>query len=174
MPPSPMPTAFVQVFWAIPAGTRNQDLAEQAIDLLFSDEVQLGFARRGMATPLLKVAEQVAAEDLFWKQIYPHTAEQRSAYRSSITPTTSMPNTGTGSPTSGTAPSCASGSTPAPGQRELRVRLDAGAARRCWRCCPAACSPCSASSGCGKTTLLKLVGGYWRPSSAPSSCMVET
>lgn len=68
--------AFVQVFWAIPAGSASKELAERAIDLLFSEEVQLGFARRGMATPLLRVAEQVAATDPFWKQLYPHTAEQ--------------------------------------------------------------------------------------------------
>jgi putative spermidine/putrescine transport system substrate-binding protein len=68
--------AFVQVFWAIPAGTRNKDLAERALDVLFSDEMQLGFARRGSATALPVVAEQMAAEDPFWKQLYPHTAEQ--------------------------------------------------------------------------------------------------
>jgi spermidine/putrescine-binding protein len=68
--------AFVQVFWAVPAGTKNKDLAERAIDVLFSDEVQLAMARRGAATAVPAVAEQVAAEDPFWKQLYPHTAEQ--------------------------------------------------------------------------------------------------
>ncbi len=68
--------AFVQVFWAIPAGSRHQELAHRALDLLFSDEVQLGFARLGSATALLPVAQQMAAEDPFWKQLYPHTEEQ--------------------------------------------------------------------------------------------------
>lgn len=73
--------AFVQVFWAIPAGSPNRDLAERAIDVLFSDEVQLGFARRGSATAVLAVAERMAEEDPFWKQLYPHTAEQFRSLR---------------------------------------------------------------------------------------------
>jgi spermidine/putrescine-binding protein len=73
--------AFVQVFWAIPAGTRNKDLAEKAIDSLFSDEVQLGFARRGSATAVPAVAERMAAEDPLWKQLYPHTEEQFRSLR---------------------------------------------------------------------------------------------
>jgi spermidine/putrescine-binding protein len=73
--------AFVQVFWAVPAGGRNKDLAERALDALFSDEVQLGFARRGSATAVPPVAERVAAEDPLWKQLYPHTAAQFRALR---------------------------------------------------------------------------------------------
>jgi spermidine/putrescine-binding protein len=68
--------AFVQVFWAVPAGSRNKDLAERAIDAIFSEEMQLGFARRGMATAVPAVAERMTAEDPLWKQLYPHTAEQ--------------------------------------------------------------------------------------------------
>jgi spermidine/putrescine-binding protein len=68
--------AFVQVFWAVPAGSPNRDLAERAVDAIFSDEMQTGFARRGSATAVPAVAERVAAEDPFWKQLYPHTAEQ--------------------------------------------------------------------------------------------------
>lgn len=67
---------MVQVFWAIPAGTKNQDLAEQGLDLLFSKDVQHEFARRGMATARPDVATLMAAEDPLWKSIYPHTAEQ--------------------------------------------------------------------------------------------------
>jgi spermidine/putrescine-binding protein len=73
--------AFVQVFWAVPAGSRNKDLAERAIDALFSDEVQRELARRGSATALPAVAERLAAEDPFWKRLYPHTAEQFRALR---------------------------------------------------------------------------------------------
>jgi len=68
--------AFVQVFWAVAAGSKNKDMAERAIDAIFSDEMQLGFARRGMAAAIPRVAERVASEDAFWKQLYPHTAEQ--------------------------------------------------------------------------------------------------
>jgi spermidine/putrescine-binding protein len=68
--------AFVQVFWAVPAGTRNKNLAERAIDAIFSEEMQLEFARRGMATAVPAAAARVAAEDPFWKQLYPHTADQ--------------------------------------------------------------------------------------------------
>ncbi len=67
--------ALVQVFWSIPARTANHRLAEDAINVLFSEEVQLGFARRGMATPLPAVAEKVAKEDALWGSLYPHTAE---------------------------------------------------------------------------------------------------
>lgn len=73
--------ALVQVFWAIPAGTQNQDLAEQGLDLLFSKEVQHEFARRGMATARSDVAALMAAEDPLWKSIYPHTAEQFQSLR---------------------------------------------------------------------------------------------
>jgi putative spermidine/putrescine transport system substrate-binding protein len=73
--------AFVQVFWAVPAGSPNKDLAERAIDAIFSDEMQLGFARRGSATAVPAVAERMAAEDPFWKQLYPHTPEQFRALR---------------------------------------------------------------------------------------------
>jgi hypothetical protein len=68
--------AFVQVFWCVPAGARNQDLAERAIDAIFSDEMQLGFARNGSATAVPAVAKRMAAEDPFWKQLYPHTADE--------------------------------------------------------------------------------------------------
>ena len=68
--------AMVQVFWAIPAGTKNQDLAESALDLMFGDAMQLEFARRGMATALPQTAAKMAAEDPYWKTFYPHTDEQ--------------------------------------------------------------------------------------------------
>lgn len=68
--------AMVQVFWAIPAGTKNQDLAESALDLMFSEEVQLEFAQRGMATALPQVAAKMAQADPYWKTFYPHTDEQ--------------------------------------------------------------------------------------------------
>jgi spermidine/putrescine-binding protein len=73
--------AFVQVFWAVPAGTRNKDLAERAIDAIFSEEMQAELARRGSATAVPAVAERLAAEDPFWGQLYPHTAEQFRALR---------------------------------------------------------------------------------------------
>jgi spermidine/putrescine-binding protein len=73
--------AFVLSMWVIPAGTTNRELAEQAIDMLFSEEMQLAFARAGSATALPAVAAKVAAEDPFWKQIYPSTKEQLAALR---------------------------------------------------------------------------------------------
>lgn len=66
--------AFVQVMWVIPAGTKQVELAENAINYLFSEEVQLGFARRGSASPIISVAEKRASEDALWKSLYPHTA----------------------------------------------------------------------------------------------------
>jgi len=68
--------AFVQVFWAIPAGSPNKDLAELAMNLIFGNEMQLEFGRRGSATAIPSVAETLAKEDPFWKQLYPNTPEQ--------------------------------------------------------------------------------------------------
>jgi len=66
--------AFVQVFWVVPKNAKRSDAAHRAIDLLFSEPMQLAFARRGQATSIESVATTVAAEDPFWKQLYPHTA----------------------------------------------------------------------------------------------------
>ncbi|MEZ6139821.1 MAG: extracellular solute-binding protein [Zavarzinella sp.] len=68
--------AFVQVFWSIPVGSRNRQLAEQAINIMFSDDVQLGLAKYGSATANLNVASKMAESDPFWKSLYPHTEEQ--------------------------------------------------------------------------------------------------
>jgi spermidine/putrescine-binding protein len=73
--------AMVQVFWAIPAGTKNKVLAERALDLLFSHRIQLEFARRGMATARTDTAAKMAAEDPLWKSLYPHTADQFRALK---------------------------------------------------------------------------------------------
>ncbi|HMF12833.1 MAG TPA: extracellular solute-binding protein [Gemmataceae bacterium] len=73
--------AFVQVFWAVPEGTKRADLAEKAIDLIFSEEMQVEFARRGMATAVPGAAETVAAEDPYWKSLYPHTEAQLRTLR---------------------------------------------------------------------------------------------
>lgn len=68
--------AFVQVFWAIPAGCPRKSLAHAAMNLLMSREVQLEIARRGSATSRLDVAEELGAEDPLWASLYPHSAEQ--------------------------------------------------------------------------------------------------
>jgi len=73
--------AFVQVFWAIPAGTTRVELAEKAIDLIFSEEMQYEFAKRGSATAVLSAARRIAAEDPLWASLYPHTEEQLRALR---------------------------------------------------------------------------------------------
>lgn len=73
--------AFVQVFWAIPAGSPNKDMAEFAMNLIFGGEMQLEFGRRGSATAIPQVAEKLAKEDPFWKQLYPHTPEQFQSLR---------------------------------------------------------------------------------------------
>ncbi|MFO0877766.1 MAG: extracellular solute-binding protein [Gemmataceae bacterium] len=72
---------FVQVMWCVPEGTPRQALAEKAIDLIFSAEMQKEFARRGSASAVLEVAQAMADEDPFWKSIYPHTPEQLAAIR---------------------------------------------------------------------------------------------
>ncbi|MGH7225288.1 MAG: ABC transporter substrate-binding protein [Gemmataceae bacterium] len=68
--------AFVQVFWAVPSGTSRAELADKAIDLIFSEEMQYEFAKRGSATAVLSAARRVAAEDPLWASLYPHTEEQ--------------------------------------------------------------------------------------------------
>lgn len=66
---------YVLLMWVIPTGTKVTDLAHEAINLLLSDEVQLGFARSGSATASPRVATQVAAEDKTWASIFPNTQE---------------------------------------------------------------------------------------------------
>ena len=73
--------ALVQVFWAIPAGTKNKALAERAIDYLFSEECQVAFARGGSACARPDAAAKMAAEDPLWKSLYPHAPEQFAALR---------------------------------------------------------------------------------------------
>jgi spermidine/putrescine-binding protein len=73
--------AFVQVFWAVPAGAPKKDLAEAAIDMIFGEDMQLAFARQGSAAAVPAVARQVAAEDPVWKRIYPSTDEQFQSLR---------------------------------------------------------------------------------------------
>ena len=64
--------AMVQVFWAIPAGTPEPELAELAINELFSAGVQKALAARGSATARPDVAAEVAAADPAWGRLYPH------------------------------------------------------------------------------------------------------
>jgi spermidine/putrescine-binding protein len=73
--------AFVQVMWVVPDGAPRKELAEIAIDLIFSEELQKAFARRGSATAVLAAARAVAAEDPLWKSIYPSTEEQFKTLR---------------------------------------------------------------------------------------------
>jgi spermidine/putrescine-binding protein len=73
--------AFVQVMWVVPADTPKKELAEAAINLIFSEEMQLGFARSGSATALPSVARRVAAEDPTWGETYPSTPAQFAALR---------------------------------------------------------------------------------------------
>lgn len=68
--------AFVQVFWAIPAGCPRKSLAHAALNLLMSREVQLDIAKRGSATSRLDVAELLGAEDPLWASLYPHSADE--------------------------------------------------------------------------------------------------
>lgn len=68
--------AFVQLMWVVPEGTKQKELAEEAINFLMGDEMQMAFARNGSMTSALPVAEKMAAQDSFWKQIYPSTEAQ--------------------------------------------------------------------------------------------------
>lgn len=67
---------YVLLMWVIPAGTKETELAHEAINLLLSEEVQTGFARAGSATAVPAVATKIAAEDKVWAGIFPHTQEQ--------------------------------------------------------------------------------------------------
>jgi putative spermidine/putrescine transport system substrate-binding protein len=68
--------AFTQLMWVIPADTPRKELAEVAINLLLSEEVQREFARRGCTSSVLSVAQEMAAADPLWKQIYPSSEAQ--------------------------------------------------------------------------------------------------
>lgn len=71
--------AFVLLMWVVAAGTKVPDLAQEAINMLLSDEVQTGFASAGSATAIPAVAAKIAQQDKFWGQIYPSTAEGLAA-----------------------------------------------------------------------------------------------
>jgi spermidine/putrescine-binding protein len=73
--------AFVQAAWVVPTGTPRKELAETAMNVIFSEEVQKGLARRGSATAVLSAARAVAEEDPLWKQLYPSTEEQFRSLR---------------------------------------------------------------------------------------------
>jgi putative spermidine/putrescine transport system substrate-binding protein len=68
--------AMVQVFWSIPEGAEQVEWAEKAVDLIFSPEMQLELARRGMATSRPDVATQVSGEESQWSTLYPNTERQ--------------------------------------------------------------------------------------------------
>jgi spermidine/putrescine-binding protein len=70
-----------QAIWCVAAGGANRDVAENAVNVYFSEEVQLALARRGWPTALPGVAEKVAREDALWKQLNPHTEEQLGTLR---------------------------------------------------------------------------------------------
>lgn len=71
--------AFVLMMWVIPADTKQKALAEEAINYILGEEFQLALATRGSSTPVLSVAQTIAAQDPLWKQIYPSTEEQLKA-----------------------------------------------------------------------------------------------
>lgn len=68
--------AFVQLMWVIPEGTKQKELAEEAINYLMGEEMQTAFAQTGSMTSSLSVAKKIAQQDNFWKQVYPATQAQ--------------------------------------------------------------------------------------------------
>src|SRR5262249_12443012 len=73
--------AFTQLMWVVPEGTPRKALAETAINILFSEPVQREFTRNGCMSSILSVAQEAAADDPFWKQIYPSSEEQLRTLR---------------------------------------------------------------------------------------------
>ncbi|MGG6297647.1 ABC transporter substrate-binding protein [Leptolyngbya sp. AN02str] len=68
--------AFVQLMWVIPTGTQQKELAEEAINFLMGEEMQMAFAQTGSMTSSLAVAQKVSTQDPLWKQVYPSTEDQ--------------------------------------------------------------------------------------------------
>ncbi len=68
--------AFVQLMWVVPEATKQKELAEEAINFLMGEEMQSAFAQNGSMTSALSVAQKIAGQDSFWKQIYPSTEAQ--------------------------------------------------------------------------------------------------
>ena len=66
----------VQLMWVIPAGTKEKELAEAALNYLIGEEMQEALARNGNNTPILSVAQKVAASDPAWGSLYPSTADK--------------------------------------------------------------------------------------------------
>jgi spermidine/putrescine-binding protein len=65
--------AYCLLMWVIPADTPRKELAEVAINLLLSEDLQRAFAREGCTTSVLSVAQAMAVEDPIWKQVNPST-----------------------------------------------------------------------------------------------------
>lgn len=68
--------AFVQLMWVVPSGTQRKDLAEVAINEIFSEGMQIELAKAGGAsTSHTKAATKLAAQDPVWSKFYPSTTE---------------------------------------------------------------------------------------------------
>jgi len=67
--------AYVQTMWVIPSDTSKAALATEAINFFLSEQMQKAAAKNGGPTPILSVAQEVAAEDKAWAQVYPSTEE---------------------------------------------------------------------------------------------------
>lgn len=70
--------AYVQLFFVVPATSKNKDLAEAAINFFASPEMQKAFgAQTGqLAVNIPNIASEVAQTQPVWAQVYPHTADQ--------------------------------------------------------------------------------------------------
>ena len=69
--------AYVQLFWLVPKGSKNKDVAEAALNLICSSTFQWNLAAKSgeLATHLPEAAEPIGQQDKLWGRVYPSTAD---------------------------------------------------------------------------------------------------
>ena len=71
--------AAVQLMWVIPAGTREKELAQAAMNYLIGEEMQQALANNGNNTAILSVAQTTALADPLWGRYYFSSADKVAA-----------------------------------------------------------------------------------------------
>lgn len=69
----------VQLMWVIPAGTKEKELAQAAMNYLIGEEMQEALGKNGNNTAILSVAQKNAAADPLWGKYYFSSADKISS-----------------------------------------------------------------------------------------------
>jgi spermidine/putrescine-binding protein len=69
--------AYVQLFWLVPKGSKNKDVAEAALNLICGSTFQWNLAAKSgeLATHLPEAAAPIGQQDPLWGRVYPSAAD---------------------------------------------------------------------------------------------------